>query len=102
MAITPRNIAKHELIGLRVRISSSKNKSLKGLSGIVVDETHNTLVIKTENGKEKIVIKKVCVFDFTLPDGTVVSVDGRLLTGRPEDRIKKKLPKWKLSELKNV
>ena len=102
MVITPKNIVRHELIGLKVRISSSKNKSLNGLSGVVVDETCNTLVIKTKDGKEKIVIKKVCMFDFTLPNGTVVSVDGRLLVSRPEDRIKKKLPKWKLSELKNV
>ena len=102
MAITPKNIVRHELIGLKVRISSSKNKSLKGLSGIVVDETYNTLVIKTTDGKEKTIIKKICVFDLTLPNGTVVSVDGRLLVGRPEERIKKKLPKWKLSELKNV
>ena len=33
------------------------------------------------------------IFQFTLPDETVVEVDGKLLVGRPEDRIKKKILK---------
>ena len=99
MPITPYNIVRHELIGLKVRIKNSKNKALKKISGIVIDETYNTLKIETRNGKIKTVIKKVCVFEFTLPDGTKVEVDGRLLVGRPEERIKKKFPKWKMSEI---
>lgn len=102
MPRTPKNLVRHELIGLEVKISKSKNKFLVGVKGMVIDETYNTLVIKTDSKKEKKIIKKICVFDFKLPDGTIVSVDGRLLVGRPEDRIKKRLPKWKISELKNV
>ena len=98
MPITPYNIVRHELIGLKVKVKKSKNKSLEKIKGVVVDETYNTLKIKTEKN-EKIVIKKICVFEFKLPNGTIVEVDGRLLVGRPEERIKKNFPKWKFSEI---
>jgi RNase P/RNase MRP subunit p29 len=35
--------------------------------------------------------KSNCVFDMSLPDGTIVRVDGHVLKGRPEDRLKKRL-----------
>jgi ribonuclease P protein subunit POP4 len=94
MPITPRNLVKHELCGLRVQVVKSTNLSQKGLEGKVVYETFNTLKIQTKEGKEKTVPKNITVFVFTLPDGTKVQVDGKLLVGRPEDRIKKKLPRW--------
>jgi ribonuclease P protein subunit POP4 len=94
MPITPRNLVRHELCGLKVRVVESTNPSQKGLEGKVVYETYNTLRIETKEGKEKIVPKDITVFVFTLPDGTKVQVDGKLLVGRPEDRIKKKLPRW--------
>jgi len=93
MPITPRNLVRHELIGLKVRIKKSKNPSQVGLKGRVVWETYRTLHVETEKG-EKIIPKDVAVFVFTLPDGVKVEVDGKLLVGRPEDRIKKKFPKW--------
>lgn len=86
--ITPTNIHRHELIGLPVIIISSKNRYLIGIKGFVIDESKNMLVI-LDRGKPKLVPKSVCVFRFTLPDGTQVDVDGNLLIGRPEDRIKK-------------
>ncbi len=93
MAITPKNLVRHELIGLRVRVKKSTNKSLEGIKGVVVDESYNMLHI--HDGKRiKKVPKDVCVFVFTLPDGTKVEVNGKLLVGRPEDRPKKKLPRW--------
>lgn len=93
MAITPQNLVRHELIGLKIRVESSTNKGQKGLTGTVVDETYNTLRIENKD-KEKTVAKENCSFIFTLPDKTKVQVDGKLLVSRPEDRIKKKLPKW--------
>jgi ribonuclease P protein subunit POP4 len=89
MPITPANLVRHELIGLKVKIAKSTDKTQKGLTGKVIDETYNTLKIETKNG-EKTVIKKNCVFIFTLPNKVKVQVDGKLLVGRPEDRIKKK------------
>ncbi|MCQ6253609.1 ribonuclease P protein component 1 [Methanocaldococcus sp.] len=88
--ITPHNILRHELIGLKVTIIDSKNKSMIGIKGKVVDETRNTLIIEKENGKEVIIPKDIATFMFELK-GCKVKVDGRLLIGRPEERLKKKI-----------
>jgi len=93
MSITPQNLVRHELIGLAVKIKNSTNKSQMGLQGRVIDETYNTLKIETKRG-EKIIPKDTTIFIFTLPNGIKVEVDGKLLVSRPEDRIKKKLPRW--------
>lgn len=93
MPITPHNLIRHELIGLRVKIYKSPDTTQKGIAGKVIDETYNTLKIETKD-KEKIAIKENCTFIFTLPNKTKVQVDGKLLVSRPEDRIKKKFPKW--------
>jgi ribonuclease P protein subunit POP4 len=89
--ITPKNLLKHELIGLEVEVVESKNKSLVGLRGKVVDETRNMLTIETKKGDKK-VIKSECTFVFHLPNA-LVEVDGSLLVGSPEKRIKKSVPK---------
>jgi len=94
MPITPQNLVRHELIGLAIKIAESTEKTQKGLKGRVVDETYNTLKIETKEGKEKMVVKQNNVFIFTLPNKLKVQVDGKLLVSRPEDRIKKKFPKW--------
>jgi len=54
---------KGELIGLKLRIISSKNKSNVGIRGKVVDETKNTLVVE-ENNHRKILIKGQNEFKF--------------------------------------
>ncbi|MCX6820796.1 MAG: ribonuclease P protein subunit [Candidatus Aenigmarchaeota archaeon] len=96
--ITPENVVRHELIGLRVRVAESTDPMLRGLSGIVVDETHNMLVVETKKtGKqaaEKRLSKQNSVFIFALPNKVKVRVEGRLLVGRPEDRIKKRFDRW--------
>ncbi|WP_457613927.1 ribonuclease P protein component 1 [Methanocaldococcus sp.] len=88
--ITPHNILRHELIGLKVEIVEAKNKAMIGIKGRVVDETRNTLVIEKEDGREVIIPKDIAVFLFQLK-GCKVKVDGRLLIGRPEERLKKKI-----------
>lgn len=94
MTITPQNIVRHELIGLKVRVFKSADPSQKALIGKVVDESYNMIKIETKNGKEKNIPKGISIFIFTLPDRLRVKVDGKLLIGRPEDRIKKKLKRW--------
>jgi ribonuclease P protein subunit POP4 len=91
--ITEKNLVRHELIGLEVEVRKSTNKSQIGIKGRVIDETYNMLVIETEKGEKK-VEKKSCVFVFKLPNGKKVEVEGWVLVGGPEDRIKKKLPKF--------
>lgn len=93
MSITPQNLVRHELISLLVRIAESTDQTQKGLKGRVIDETYNTLKIEVK-GKEKIIPKVNTVFIFTLPNKTKVEVEGKLLISRPEDRIKKKFPRW--------
>jgi ribonuclease P protein subunit POP4 len=90
---TSENLVRHELIGLKVRIVESTNKKNKGIEGRVVYETRNMLIIEKKNGKEIKVAKNENIFSFNL-DGIWVRVDGKLLLGRPEDRIKKKFRRW--------
>ncbi|WP_457613298.1 ribonuclease P protein component 1 [Methanocaldococcus sp.] len=87
--ITPNNILRHELIGLDVEIIDAKNRSMIGITGKVVDETRNTLKIEKKDGREVIIPKDTAIFVFHLKN-CKVKVNGRLLVGRPEDRLKKK------------
>ncbi len=84
--ITSGNILRHELMGLPVEVVHAANPAQQGISGRVVDETRNTLVIATPRG-EKRIGKAHATFRLTLPDGTVVDVSGSALVARPEKRI---------------
>ncbi|WP_088336252.1 ribonuclease P protein component 1 [Methanopyrus sp. KOL6] len=90
MPITPRNIVRHELIGLKCRVVKSLGPPYEGLEGKIVDETKNTLVLKTESG-EKVIVKDRVLLEFKLPSGERVRVDGALLVGRPEERLSKRI-----------
>jgi ribonuclease P protein subunit POP4 len=85
--VTP-DIIRHEFIGTEGKIAKSQNTSYVGIRGKVIDETKNTFTILYE-GKPKSVIKNSAVFNFKFSDGTIVEIDGKLLVGRPEDRLKK-------------
>ena len=91
--ITPKNLIKHELIGLRTAVTESSNPAYRGISGMIVNETKNTIMIKTKRGLKK-VQKKGSTFTITLPDKRKVKVEGKRLVARPEDRIKLKVRKW--------
>ncbi len=93
MPRTWRNILRHEFIGLRCEVVDSKNKCQVGIKGVVIDETRNTIVIRTKRGDKRIE-KRGRVFRFWLDDGSVVDVNGDSIVARPEDRIKKKFRKW--------
>jgi ribonuclease P protein subunit POP4 len=93
MPITPQNIMAHEWIGLHVTVKSSPDPGLRGLVGIVRDETRNTLLIEARN--HLVTVPKLDTqFIATLPTGEAVPVEGPLLKHRPEDRVKKGLAKW--------
>jgi ribonuclease P protein subunit POP4 len=89
MKVTP-EIIRHELIGTEARVSKSTHIGYVGLSGRIVDETRNTLTI-LDGAQRKIIPKSSAIFHLSFHDGTIVEVDGRLLTGRPEDRLKKSI-----------
>ncbi len=84
--INPHNITRHELLGLEIEVTGSKNKSLVGKKGAIIAETRNTLTVR--NGKAFKLMKASIVFRARLGN-CVVEVDGKSIVGRPEDRIKK-------------
>ena len=88
MSVSP-SVVQYEFIGLETTVVKSSNPDVVGLSGKVVDETRNTLTILQDN-TEKVIVKDTSVFDFVLPDKTVVEIDGKVIMGRPEDRLKRR------------
>ena len=78
---------RHELIGLKVNVKKSKNVSHEKINGVVIDEKKNMLVIEYK-GREVMVPKKDTLFEFEIGKNKI-EVDGNLLIGRPEDRLKK-------------
>ena len=92
--IDPKDIVRHELIGLHVKVVDSTDPSAVGLQGRIIDETRNTIVIEQKDSSTKTLVKENCKFSFEYETGKRVKVDGKLLVARPEDRIKKKLKKW--------
>lgn len=91
MRVTP-NIIRYEFIGTEVKVAKSKHQDCVGISGKITDETRKTFVILHE-GRRKTIIKDSAVFHFNFSDGTIVEIDGKLLVGRPEDRLKKRVRK---------
>jgi ribonuclease P protein subunit POP4 len=84
--ITPRNVIRHELIGLDVLVVGASNPASIGITGQIVDETRNMLIVNTRIGIKKIQ-KDTGVFRITLPDGIVVDVRGSALVMAPEKRV---------------
>jgi ribonuclease P protein subunit POP4 len=76
-------VEKQEFIGKKIKIIESKNKTLENVSGTVIDETKNTITVETEKG-QKTIVKNQAAFEI---DGK--KVEGKKISLRPEDRIKK-------------
>lgn len=74
-----------EWIGKHIRVINATNPSQKGLEGIVVDETRNTVVVETSQGVKR-VQKHGSVFEI---DGN--EVEGDEVLAAPEERVKIKV-----------
>jgi len=74
-----------EIIGLKTRISNSKNKQLVGLNGRTILETRNMLLIKTKDG-EKEIPKSICEFVF-YHNEKEVKINGSDLLKRSYERL---------------
>lgn len=83
-----RTVARGELIGLPVRVSAASDQGLVGLSGTIIDETLRTLTIRRDDGRGSRISKPGTTFEVTTSRG-VVTIDGRAIEFRPEDRTKK-------------
>tara|TARA_Y100000034_G_C6702619_1_gene309960 strand:- start:429 stop:686 length:258 start_codon:yes stop_codon:yes gene_type:complete len=81
-----KDVVKYEFIGEKLKVINSENKDLVGVSGKVIDESRNMFVL--DNGKR--LIKDQCEFEVEFED-KVFHVKGKLLVGRPEDRLKKRI-----------
>ena len=91
--ITKNNLPNHELIGLEVEIIESKNKTLIGKKGKIVDETRNCFVIREINNKEdkeSKVIKKDSTFSFKVGKQKI-KMKGEIISKNPWERIKKRI-----------
>jgi ribonuclease P protein subunit POP4 len=75
---------------LNTKITHSSNPSQIGIEGRIVDETRNTFVI-SKDGQNKVIAKNYTTFHFKFPDSTIVELDGAILLGRPEYRVKKQI-----------
>ncbi len=93
--ITPRNVVRHELIGLDVLVAGAANPLQRGMAGRIIDETRNLLVIETPKGIRR-VAKMHSTFRVSLPGRELVEIDGSVLVLAPEKRIslheKKRIP----------
>jgi len=87
LKVTP-DIIRYEFIGTEGIIAESPHADYMGIHGEVIIETKNTFMI-LHKGQAKRVPKNLAVFNFKFSDGTIVQIDGKLLVGRPEDRLKK-------------
>ena len=72
-----------EFIGENVTISHHSDPSLCGVSGMIVNETRETIVIES-NGSKKTISKRPA--RFILENGDII---GSKIAYRPQDRIKK-------------
>lgn len=98
MMITPENIVRHELIGLTVEVTQATDPAKVGIKGKVVDESRQTLVIERDS-QEVTLPKEESTFLFQLSTAEV-EVKGSLLQGRPEERLKNKLPgRWETNKI---
>lgn len=84
--IAPRDILVLELIGRDILVVAASNPLQKGISGSIVDETKNMLVIKTVSGIKK-VPKQHSIVRVSFPGNRFVEIDGSVLALAPEKRI---------------
>ncbi|MDI6730168.1 MAG: ribonuclease P protein subunit [Candidatus Altarchaeum sp.] len=84
----PFNILRHEMTGLDVEILPLNGESYK-MQGKVYKETRNVFLIKDHNNNIKMFPKNSIILTTQLDDGSVVKIDGNLMLGRSEERIKK-------------
>ncbi|MEC9477624.1 MAG: ribonuclease P protein subunit [Candidatus Thermoplasmatota archaeon] len=69
-----------------IHVVESRDPTLVGVTGMIVEETRRTLRVLTPNGE---VTLPKDVITFTI-DSEEVEIDGAAVTQRPEDRINRR------------
>jgi ribonuclease P protein subunit POP4 len=93
MHALPENILRHELIGLPLKIVQARNRAIRGIQGVVIDESKNMITL-SKRGRKVLIPKTAATFRFKLANGYLVDVDGARLVGRPESRLKTRIRRW--------
>ncbi len=86
--INRNNAYLHEWIGSAASVDESPNPTEVGISGEIMDETKNTLVLLTQKGERRIA-KRGRSFSLHTPK-EVFTIKGSYAAFRPEDRIKER------------
>ncbi len=75
---------KEILIGKEIKITGSKNTSLVNLQGKIIDETKNTIIIKTNKGEKKLLKNQIKFM--IIKEG--IEINGKKIQKRLEERLK--------------
>ncbi|MCF7861110.1 ribonuclease P protein subunit [Candidatus Woesearchaeota archaeon] len=84
MNTTPGHILREEFIGLPCKVVTSSNINVAGMTGVIIDETLNTFVLRTASG-DKTVMKKGSRFIITKDKDYMIN--GDKVCKRPHERI---------------
>ena len=74
----------NELIGEDIEVIHSKNQSLFGMKGRIVDETKSTLVLASKDARKRLLKNSITIK--LLRTGRVLA--GASIARRPEERMK--------------
>ena len=79
------NIPILEIIGLTCTVDNSTNKELVGITGKIINESKNMLILDTKFG-EKLIPKKICKFKISNHNDTT-TISGTKLHNRSHERL---------------
>ncbi len=77
-----------ELLGSKISVTQSPNINNNGITGHLIDETRNMMVINTGKRKSRIP-KRGTLFKIQV-NGSSYTIDGDIILMKPEDRTKEK------------
>ncbi len=86
MTVNCENVLWHGVVGLRAKILESADSTLQGISGTIVFETKNTILIRKDSIVKQ-VAKKAAEKLQLQTSSCACFISGSALIGRPEDRI---------------
>ncbi len=78
---------------MHAEVVKSSDRFQKGIKGIVIDDTRNTLLLDTLHGK-RMIIKKTSTFKF-IANKNIFTVSGSLLECQPYERTDKLMRYYK-------
>ncbi|MFI5420181.1 MAG: ribonuclease P component 1 family protein [Nitrososphaerales archaeon] len=75
------------LIGREIAVLASKDKTMNGIRGMVLEETKNMLLIVTPEKKQVFIPKSIVTLSLEAKP-TNLTIEGSKLIGTPSERIK--------------